>query len=555
MQTHAHELERWRGLLQVALGVCLTALSARCADATNDPRDTAQAAYAAGTAQPTAAGSTPVLASAPSADWRALPIQHDTRYVSQTSHGPETLSAPQVDIGNKDFNSFLAICGTRPTLRDQTVADVRCDDQLQGYLIASDTGRGVLSRLFFPAMSSTAEGFGSERIRVYIDDLTTPLYDASLLDWRQDRGAPPLTHWTSGALVSYAPIVYERSLRIVLDQLRPEGLHYYQADLQRGPGTTAQTLIPLDNVAEDFAALERSVHAAVTSDVRNLELTLEPGATSVVLAAAGSGTLEQLRFTLPQPARAALHDLTLRVTWDGAIEPALALPLAGLFGCFESDDCSYETLPLAVRANPDNTLELEASWPMPFAERALVELTNTGEQVHTLGVRLALDPTPPPPESGRLHVGLSQSRPPYVRDQTHPVIEVAGRGKYVGTLMHLTGQVDPQSATPYPLGFMEGDERVRVDGQLTGHGTGTEDYFDGGWYYRDGKFSSPQAALIAITSDTTLGTGMVTAARWSSLRDAIEFRESLDISFEYGANRPASAAAYTSVAFYYLSEP
>jgi hypothetical protein len=48
---------------------------------------------------------------------------------------------------------------------------------------------------------------------------------------------------------------------------------------------------------------------------------------------------------------------------------------------------------------------------------------------------------------------------------------------------------------------------------------------------------------------------MVTAARWSSLRDAIEFRESLDISFEYGANRPASAAAYTSVAFYYLSEP
>ncbi len=36
--------------------------------------------------------------------------------------------------------------------------------------------------------------------------------------------------------------------------------------------------------------------------------------------------------------------------------------------------------------------------------------------------------------------------------------------------------------------FLEGDERVFVDGQESPHiyGTGTEDFYEGGFYFRDG---------------------------------------------------------------------
>jgi hypothetical protein len=48
--------------------------------------------------------------------------------------------------------------------------------------------------------------------------------------------------------------------------------------------------------------------------------------------------------------------------------------------------------------------------------------------------------------------------------------------------------------------------------------------------------------------------GSVTAGRWHVLTDSIEFRESLDFSFEYGADRPRTAERYASVAYYYLFE-
>ncbi|HEX4340670.1 MAG TPA: hypothetical protein VH062_32400 [Polyangiaceae bacterium] len=45
--------------------------------------------------------------------------------------------------------------------------------------------------------------------------------------------------------------------------------------------------------------------------------------------------------------------------------------------------------------------------------------------------------------------------------------------------------------------------------------------------------------------------GQVTAVRWSLLGDAIDFQKSFDLSFEYGANSPATALDYASAALYY----
>jgi hypothetical protein len=117
--------------------------------------------------------------------------------------------------------------------------------------------------------------------------------------------------------------------------------------------------------------------------------------------------------------------------------------------------------------------------------------------------------------------------------------------------MFLEGQSDPETvAKPHALAFLIGDERIVIDGSETLLGTGTEDYFDAGFYWDDGPFDSPFAALIS--QDEQDERGSVTAARWHVLTNSIEFSESLDFSFEYGANRPRTAIRYASVAYYYL---
>jgi hypothetical protein len=118
-------------------------------------------------------------------------------------------------------------------------------------------------------------------------------------------------------------------------------------------------------------------------------------------------------------------------------------------------------------------------------------------------------------------------------------------------MVFMQGVLDSDAvAAHYPLGFLEGDERIVVDGSATVLGTGTEDFFDAGYYWGSGRFDSPFATLISRHEDANGGS--VTAARWHALTNSIEFEDSLELTFEYGAPRPKSATDYASVAYYYL---
>jgi hypothetical protein len=58
-------------------------------------------------------------------------------------------------------------------------------------------------------LSKLNTGFVDEVVRVYVDDLTKPAYEARLADLQAGTDplfAPPLTSSQSGAVVSYVPI-------------------------------------------------------------------------------------------------------------------------------------------------------------------------------------------------------------------------------------------------------------------------------------------------------------------------------------------------------------
>ncbi|MEW1839194.1 DUF2961 domain-containing protein [Nonomuraea angiospora] len=66
-------------------------------------------------------------------------------------------------------------------------------------------------------------------------------------------------------------------------------------------------------------------------------------------------------------------------------------------------------------------------------------------------------------------------------------VDVAGDGKLVGVAHTMLGGV------PGSRGDLEGDERAYVDGARTPqlHGTGTEDFYESGWYFHTGMYAGP----------------------------------------------------------------
>jgi hypothetical protein len=119
-------------------------------------------------------------------------------------------------------------------------------------------------------------------------------------------------------------------------------------------------------------------------------------------------------------------------------------------------------------------------------------------------------------------------------------LDVKGRGHMVGMSMY----VEPVGSS---LSYLEGDERIYVDGSLTPaiYGTGAEDYFNCGWYYAFDEVSLPYHGC-------TYKVGGKTHQYRLHITDAIPFNKSITAGIEHGAGN-GSSARYTSVAYYYLA--
>jgi hypothetical protein len=150
-----------------------------------------------------------------------------------------------------------------------------------------------------------------------------------------------------------------------------------------------------------------------------------------------------------------------------------------------------------------------------------------------------------PADSLYFHAQFRRANPP-VNGQPVTILETTGKGQYVGTLLSM------QDYKGSSLGFLEGNERVFVDGENEPSiaGTGTEDYFSSGWYFDTGEYSAPYHGLTI--KDTKLG--RISAYRWH-IEDAIPFEKSIQFTIEHGAMNDFSKVDYTSVAFWYQTHP
>jgi hypothetical protein len=269
-------------------------------------------------------------------------------------------------------------------------------------------------------------------------------------------------------------------------------------------------------------------------------LAIPPGKTAVIASLKGPGMIVGLWFTIMSSDDHFLRRILLRAYWDDEKTPSVEVPIGDFFGTGFAYK-HYLTPYLGMSSGG-----YYCYLPMPFAKAARIEIVNeTGQEIQSFYYHInwrTLDAAPGP-DIGYFHASWrreprTSSAKPYV------ILDAKGRGQLVGVNMNMQGYDNG-------LQYLEGDELVYVDGEKTPsiRGTGTEDYFNGGWYFNKGEFAAPFHGLIL--KDDTLN--RIATYRFH-VQDAISFTSSLLFTIEHG-DQNSEIADYSSTAYWYQLEP
>lgn len=436
--------------------------------------------------------------------------------------------------GNDDFNHYV-----RPGPK--------------GWIVLADLkGPACMTRFWFTGGSDD----GSQRIQLFFDGEKTPRIDMTMREFCGGKAPflPPLAVYENYCWFNLYPLPFNKSLVIMTQEggYKPGNWPrlFYQINHYPMPpdtGVESFDFALVEKAQPVLAALRqawlapgKAFGAAPLAGESTIELP--PGAQVEAGTWKGPAIMRELRITpdfaaLPTPAarEAVLRNVLIQMAWNGQAAPSVNSPLGDFFGSFWQRT-RYESMFFGMRGDSFIT-----RFPMPFEQQAQLRFVNQGDQPVTLKVQAQVDPLPAWDAGwGYFHAAWSRTTPEQV-GQPHPILQTAGAGKYVGCMLGVV-------TLDRSWWILEGDEKMYVDGAATPywHGTGLEDYFNGGWYYQN-VLSRPLHGLAAKT--------FFRIAQYRlQLLDPVFFQKDFRMTFERGPDE-ASHGWMESEAFYYLAAP
>ncbi len=234
--------------------------------------------------------------------------------------------------------------------------------------------------------------------------------------------------------------------------------------------------------------------------------------------------------------------LVLRIYFDGAEQPAVAAPVGDFFGAGLCEVTSFASQYFGTSSGG-----FFCKWPMPFRKSFHVEIENLDPEISTdVFCNILYQLAPLPAEIGYFHAqfrtGFNPGPAPV------QIAEARGRGHYAGCQLYMQGEERNY------LSFLEAPEYVYVDTDWEKPrfaGTGLEDYFLGGWYFREGTIAGP---YHGVTIKDALNANVAMYRIHEA--DAIHFKDRLKFAFEnpWTPDR-LKAFCFSSVAYLYLDKP
>lgn len=421
-----------------------------------------------------------------------------------------------------------------------------------GHLVVFDAeGSGVIERIWTPTPTE-------DTLDIYLDGASRPSLSIRFIDLFSGKVYPfvaPLCGHEVGGYYCYLPIPFRRGCRIVY---RGEKMQFYQIQYRRCPEGAAVRTFSQPLSAEEKGALDKvaslwsrplkatDMAGQAPLDTNTAATELMPGQRQDILRLQGGGRLLGIELT-PADALAGAKDVDIMIRWDDESVPAVYCPLSDFFG-FAFGQPSMQSLLLGSAAG-----RAYCFFPMPFDKKAVITLIRRkgeGAAASPLRLRTLVHYSRQPRDKAREGKFYTHwaSRRDYGENEPHVFLHTRGRGHYVGTVLQAQG------LNPGMTLFFEGDDSTVIDGQLRMHGTGSEDYFNGGWYALLDRWDARMSLPLHGALDYSLPLARTGGYRLF-LSDKMSFDKEIYHSIEHGPEHNNMPAHYTSLALYYCDTP
>lgn len=419
-------------------------------------------------------------------------------------------------------------------------------------VIADLKGPGVIHRIWTPTPSEDVMEF-------YFDGENTPGISLKFIDLFTGKIYPfsrPVVGNEVGGYYCYVPIPYKNSCKIIY---KGKLMRFIQIDYREFTDQTAVTSFPAKLSEKENGALALAVKTWSTygkgvvdllplkNEIKSktLSVSLKPGDTAPIFQDKKGGRIIGIEITPQSDLNNKIKDLILKASWDNDKVPGIICPVSDFFG-YGFGKPAMQSMLLGV-----NDRLHYCYIPMPYDKRASLELMYLKNELNTLSditcnVTIYYKEQALAKNEGRFYAKWRRETNPET-GKPYTILDAEGKGHYIGTILQSQGR-NPGITT-----FFEGDDEGYIDGKLALHGTGSEDFFNGGWYALpdrwDQGFSLPVHGSLAYS---------IPLARTGAYRfyfpDKTTFSKSYLLTIEHGPAGNNIPVDYSSVAFYYCDK-
>jgi hypothetical protein len=412
-------------------------------------------------------------------------------------------------------------------------------------VLFEDKGNGVINRIWTPTPTDDIFDF-------YFGGSSKPQYSIKFSDLFSGKVYPfiaPLTGNELGGYYCYFPITYKNGCKIVS---RGKKVEFYQVQYRSYPKNSKIT-----GFSDQLDVNAKSELSSISDKWKNIsnpagtplvkEAMLSP-AQSVTLAELNEGgRITGIRLKHSDVFRGLNKQVSIRVTWDNEKTPAIFMPVADFFGyAFGKESMQSLLLGSADSIN-------YCYFPMPFSRNAKIELVyqTPDQSIHAAPIKIdaeiyVSDKQYNPGIEGKFYAFWNPDKKT-TAGEPHLFLKGKGKGHYVGTILQAQG------LNPGMTLFFEGDDVTRIDGELRMHGTGSEDYFNGGWYAMLDRWDRKMSLPLHGSLDYSLPFARTGGYRLF-ISDKMSFEKEITHTIEHGPENNNMPGDYTSVALYYAGK-
>ena len=418
-------------------------------------------------------------------------------------------------------------------------------------------------------------------LKIYLNGAEKPSYSIPFPELNKGEKAPFVKPFTghedevNGSSWSYVPIPFSQGCKLTTDEMGKP--HFFTIFAHKYAQETKvedfNAELSFSEAKKMWEAPEKSYNTDSKQKKINKSCSISPREKKAIVDIKGKGAITSLKIRFPNGKVSQTANLVLRAYWDGREHPQVDTPLSTFFalGCprairslpfIKKDELETEhaicgvVAPKSLVVGQDDNNCLYCNLPMPYWKTARIDLINVSDTAEVeVEFDISYSDIAYPDETGYFHAQWRQETP--LRDgEDYCVLDTRGYGHYIGCVMTFSTlyRDSPNKKKWKPRLFLEGDARFYVDDNATPliASTGTEEYFNWGWYDmlpHDQVFQFPTHGYPFHMIDNEDHSVMYRF----HFTDIVPFYRSFRFELEHGPSG-REIADYSSTAFYYQRE-